>query len=77
MEMETEIIMNEKVLRTLEYNKIINMLAEKATSEPGRRLCMELVPSTDIDVITEAQKQTADALSRFFKKVSTSFGLNK
>lgn len=69
--------MNEKVLRTLEYNKIIAMLTEKASSDPGRKLCMELIPSTDIDVITKAQKQTSDALSRLFKKGSTSFGGNK
>lgn len=69
--------MNEKVLRTLEYNKIITMLTEKASSDPGRKLCMELIPSTDINVITEAQKQTSDALSRLFKKGSTSFGGNK
>ncbi len=69
--------MNEKVLRTLEYNKIINMLAEKANSDPGRQLCMELKPYTDISVINEAQQQTADALSRLFKKGSTSFGGNK
>ncbi len=69
--------MNEKVLRTLEYNKIIDMLTDKATSEPGRKLCRELKPFTDISVINEAQQQTADALSRLFKKGSTSFGGNK
>lgn len=69
--------MNEKVLRTLEYNKIINMLTDKATSDPGRKLCQELKPFTDISVINEAQQQTADALSRLFKKGSTSFGGNK
>lgn len=69
--------MNEKVLNTLEYNKIIGMLAERANSEPGRKLCMELKPFTDIAVINEAQQQTADALSRLFKKGSTSFGGNK
>ncbi len=69
--------MNEKVLRTLEYNKIIAMLAEKANSEPGKKLCMELKPYTDIALINEAQQQTADALSRLFRKGSTSFGGNK
>lgn len=69
--------MNEKVLRTLEYNKIIDMLADKATSDPGRKLCQNLKPFTDIAVINEAQQQTADALSRLFKKGSTSFGGNK
>lgn len=69
--------MNEKVLRTLEYNKIIDMLTEKASSEPGRKLCADLKPMTDLDAINEAQRQTADALSRLFKKGSTSFGGNK
>lgn len=69
--------MNKKVLRTLEYNKIINMLAEKANSAPGRKLCLELNPYTDISVINEAQQQTADALTRLFQKGSTSFGGNK
>lgn len=69
--------MNEKVLKTLEYTKIIDMLTDKATSDPGRKLCRDLKPSTDINVINEAQKQTADALTRLFKKGSTSFGGNK
>lgn len=68
--------MNEKVLRTLEYNKIINMLEEKASSDLGRRLCQDLRPFTDLDTINEAQRQTSDALSRLFKKGSTSFGGN-
>ena len=69
--------MNKKVLRILEYNKIIHMLAEKANSDPGRRLCLELKPSTDLSAINEAQGQTADALTRLFQKGSTSFGGNK
>lgn len=69
--------MNEKVLRTLEYNKIIDMLVQRASSEPGKRLCAELKPYTDLSAITYAQTQTSDALSRLFKKGSTSFGSNK
>ena len=37
--------MNTKVLTTLEYTKIIDLLTEKADSEPGKKLCRELVPS--------------------------------
>lgn len=69
--------MNAKVLKTLEYTKIIDMLTDKATSEPGKKLCRELVPMTDLSAITLAQTQTADALSMLFAKGSTSFGGNK
>lgn len=69
--------MNDKVLRVLEYHKIIAQLTEKATSEPGKRLATALLPMTDLDEIQAAQTQTADALSRLFSKGSTSFGSNK
>ncbi|MCM1143753.1 MAG: endonuclease MutS2 [Blautia sp.] len=69
--------MNSKVLRTLEYYKIIEQLTDKATSDPGRKLCRELVPMTDLEEINQAQAQTADALTRIFKKGSTSFGGNR
>lgn len=65
--------MNEKVLKTLEYNKIIDLLTEYATSESGRELCQKLTPMTDLVSIETAQKQTKDALSRIFKKGSLSF----
>ena len=69
--------MNDKVLHTLEYDKIITLLTDKASSEPGRELCRTLKPITDLNEITQAQQETADALSRLFKKGSTSFGGNK
>jgi len=69
--------MNTKVLRTLEYDKIINMLVDKASSDPGRKLCKELLPMTDLELIDKAQIETADALSRLFKKGGISFGSNK
>ena len=69
--------MNEKVLKTLEYNKIIEILADKADSAPGKKLCRELVPSTDLEEIRRNQRQTGDALRRLFKLGGTSFGNNK
>ncbi|MDE7176225.1 MAG: endonuclease MutS2 [Lachnospiraceae bacterium] len=69
--------MNNKVLRVLEYHKIIDQLTQKATSEPGKRLAAALVPMTDLEEIRTAQIQTADALGRLFRKGSTSFGSNK
>lgn len=68
--------MNQKVLRVLEYTKIIKQLTEHATSEPGRKLCRELVPMTDLKEISVAQMETGDALSRIFRKGSISFGSN-
>ncbi len=65
--------MNEKVLKTLEYHKIIQMLAECATSAPGRELCRQLVPSVDFEEIELAQRQTGDALTRIYQKGSLSF----
>lgn len=70
-------IMNSKVLRVLEYTKIIDRLTEKATSEQGRRLTKALIPMTDLEEIQKAQQETADALGRLFRKGSTSFGGNK
>ncbi len=69
--------MNDKVLRVLEYHKIIAQLTEKATSEPGKKMAAALLPMTDLDEIQAAQTQTANALSRLFSKGSTSFGSNK
>lgn len=69
--------MNSKVLRVLEYHKIIDQLTEKASSEPGKRLTAALAPMTDLEEIKTAQTQTADALGRLLAKGSTSFGSNK
>lgn len=69
--------MNTKVLTTLEYTKIIDLLTEKADSEPGKKLCRELVPSTDLSAIRTAQRETKDAFARLFRIGSTSFGSNR
>lgn len=69
--------MNNKALQILEYNKIIDRLTDKATSEPGRKLCRDLLPMTALEEIEHAQRETSGALSRLFKKGSTSFGGNK
>lgn len=54
--------MNEKALRVLEYNKVIEMLEAKATSELGKSLCRSLKPSSRIEEVTAWQKQTAEAV---------------
>ncbi len=69
--------MNEKVLHTLEYDKIIEMLAGKADSEPGKQMCRQLLPATDLEWIQKGQTETKDALERIFKFGGTSFGSNR
>lgn len=66
--------MNEKALKTLEYDKIIAALTEHATSDPGRTLCRNLIPLSDQDEIETMQEETACAVSRIFRKGSISFG---
>lgn len=69
--------MNKKALKTLEYDKIIFQLTDMADSEPGKKLCRELLPSVQLDEIRQNQRETKDALSRLFKSGSTSFGSNR
>ncbi len=69
--------MNSKVLHVLEYDKIIEKLTDHASSDPGRKMCRELVPSADIKEIRKNQQKTQDAISRIFKKGSISFGDNR
>lgn len=69
--------MNTKVLHTLEFDKIIQLLTDKATSDPGRELCRKLIPSTIPKEIEAAQQETGDALSMILTKGSTSFGGNR
>ncbi|MBQ5660914.1 MAG: endonuclease MutS2, partial [Lachnospiraceae bacterium] len=65
--------MNQKVLKTLEYYKIIEKLTDYAASEPGKKLCRELEPSADFDEIVQAQTETADAVNRVRMKGNLSF----
>ncbi len=69
--------MNNKALHVLEYDKIIDKLSEHASSEPGRKLCRDLMPSSDIREIRNNQQKTSDAIARIFKKGSISFGDNR
>jgi len=65
--------MNEKVLKILEYNKIIERLEKYACSESGKQLCRELYPSSDLEEIRQNQRQTRDACVRIMQKGSISF----
>ncbi len=69
--------MNDKALRILEYHKIINLLVDKATSQPGKDVCRKLTPMTELSEIEEAQQQTADAFTRLIKGGRIHFSDNK
>lgn len=66
--------MNQKVLKTLEYDKIILQLQEHAGSSGGRELCANLLPQTDKDTIELAQRETSDALTHIMTQGGVSFG---
>ncbi len=69
--------MNEKSLHILEYDKVINMLASQAHSAPGKKLCEELLPMTDLRLIEQAQTETADAVARCIRLGRLSFAGNR
>lgn len=65
--------MNHKVLQTLEFDKIINILTGYATTELGKERCAALTPMEDESSILNAQDQTQDALTRIYKRGNVSF----
>ncbi len=65
--------MNDKILKTLEYDKIIELLASHAGSSDGRKRCLALTPMNDLNEIQRAQRETEDALNRLYRRGSVSF----
>ncbi len=65
--------MNQKVLKTLEYYKILDQLAGHAAAPDTKKRILELVPSTDIEEINHLQETTKDALSRLYKSSNITF----
>lgn len=59
--------MNKKVLQTLEYHKIIDMLIEQADSPLGKESARHLLPSSSKPEIIAWQTETSHALMRLFK----------
>ena len=66
--------MNQKALKTLEFDKIIHILTAHAASEGAKEMCRKLVPYDNINDVERAQRETADALRRVYRKGSISFG---
>ena len=66
--------MNRKAYQTLEFYKITERLAGHAASAGGRKRCLDLVPMQKLSDITAAQTETADALSRVYRRGSLYLG---
>ena len=66
--------MNKRVIEKLEYDKILNMLAERAASAEARKLCMETLPMKSAADIERRLTRVSDAMDRIFKDGTVSFG---
>ena len=65
--------MNDSAIKTLEFRKIVERLADQASSELGKERCLSLDQSVSLGEIEDAQTQTADAVERLLKNSSVSF----
>ena len=65
--------MNAKVLQTLEYHKIIEMLAVLTDSPMGEDKVRSLHPSDQLSEINCAQEETAHCLARIYRQGAPSF----
>lgn len=65
--------MNKRSLRILEYNKILSMLSEFATSPMAKKRCDRIKPQKDQATINQLQEETRDALLRLHRQGNVSF----
>ena len=66
--------MNSKALYTLEFNKILDQLAELAETEGAAEMALRLTPSSDIEKVRKMQQKTTDAKTLVGMKGTHSFG---
>lgn len=66
--------MNSKILRTLEFDKIIELLKNYAISPMGKKLAAKLTPYTDINTINDKLNETADSTNLIIKQGSLPLG---
>ncbi|MBR5741754.1 MAG: hypothetical protein IKX91_04285 [Firmicutes bacterium] len=66
--------MQEKTYRTLEYNKIIDLLEEEAASAMTRGIVRGLTPFTDPETVREQLAETAEAVSVIVHKGAIPLG---
>ena len=66
--------MKSKALKTLEYNKIIELLSEQATSKPAKEQLSKLQPMTNLGDIKDALAETSEAVRVIMLKGSAPLG---
>ena len=64
----------ERYLKTLELDKILNMLAEEASLADAADSARSLAPQTDINAVLDALKNTGDAYTFMSRYSAPSFG---
>lgn len=67
----------EKAGITLQYGRILQMLAECATTEGAKKLCAETEPASDLRKIQTLLDETSDAERLYISKGEPSFGFIK
>ena len=67
----------ERAIKTLEYDKILAMLAERAPTEGSKELALALRPTNSPDRILRLQRETTEAKAMQTIKGMPSFGLIK
>lgn len=66
--------MNKRVLKTLEYDKIISRMAGFCFSEMGKSILEAMEPLSDPALIAEKQKETSEASSMILRRGRVPFG---
>ncbi len=66
--------MNQKVLNTLEYNKIIDQLVGLTSSKMAKEISMDLKPHYDLASIRKKQQETTQALTMILRRGSLALG---
>ncbi len=67
----------EKTLKTLEFDKIRQMLADCALTDGAKELALSLVPSEHVTVVLRNLRHTSDAVKLLNTKGTPSFGMVK
>ncbi|MDK2867944.1 MAG: mismatch repair protein MutS2 [Clostridiales bacterium] len=66
--------MNDRARRVLEFDKVLAMLTEHATSKPGKARCMALRPVAEVELVRLALLETSEAAAMLLHEGNAPFG---